>query len=258
MQDPGIHWGEIKTWAFLSQRHRASWVPATTLGRSELFACRTPSPRHRYPTSTCTCPCSGFGRRTRVRAWVTTSAGRACPGSCPRPRRPRWLTHRCRVSRLPIWTETQSPLHFQFWKHHVQGQGWLCSLYPCLPPIDVINLLPTQGRLSSLPLRDFSFGLSGTFSCFIFFWLSVFFSVKFWNKFYRNNCCNLGTLRTLKILCNHHQFVVSELFDFSTPSPNKFCIQVPVHPSSCLKKTLILFFLHFFLYSGCLQSMTIS
>ncbi|XP_043746148.1 uncharacterized protein LOC122685434 isoform X2 [Cervus elaphus] len=36
--------------SLLSQRHRASWVLASTLGRLDLCACRTPSPRHPCPT----------------------------------------------------------------------------------------------------------------------------------------------------------------------------------------------------------------
>ena len=66
-----------------------------TLGISDFCASRTPSHRHRCPTpsartstSTCTCTCLGFGRRTRVRGSVTTSAGRACPALCPRPKCP--------------------------------------------------------------------------------------------------------------------------------------------------------------------------
>ena len=38
------------------------------------------------------------------------------------------------------------------------GERWLCSLRPCLLPVDAINSLPTQGRLSALPLSLFTSG----------------------------------------------------------------------------------------------------
>ena len=43
------------------------------------------------------------------------------------------------------------------------GSSSLCSLHPCLLPVDSINSLPTQGRLSCLHLSLFSSGLCVAF-----------------------------------------------------------------------------------------------
>ena len=112
----------------------------------------------------------------RVRGWVTTSAGRAYTGSCPRPRCPRWLAHPCKENGPLLWTETWSP----FWEHLIQGSSWLCSLHPWLLPMDAINSLPTKGRLNALALSLCASGVCIAFLwCFIFLWLYVFFSVRF-------------------------------------------------------------------------------
>ena len=69
------------------------------------------------------------------------------------------MTHPFRENGPPFWTETQST----FWKHLVQRSGWFYSLCPCLLPMDAINSLPTQGRLSTLPLSLFASGVCVAF-----------------------------------------------------------------------------------------------